>query len=276
MHCKSEKEAWEKIQVSYADDSKVKIDKIKNFRNRFNNLKVNDNEYIFSYLLRVDKVVNIIKGLGEYVKEELIVQKVLRSLIPKFDSKVSIIEEVKDLNTLNMDELHGTLTPYEMRVMDSKLAMKEISFKSENKTKDKKVKVDDGAHEVGHFYDKFPHRHDNKWNDDHKSDHEKKNHKYDKNKKEFKKVDFKKKSKKSFYINKEAYSFEEDSEANGSNFEFEYDHKDVGDEVLFMTKEAMRSSSGGFTLWGDLTPKSFKEDEGDDDCLRIELACVQS
>ncbi|KAH9313532.1 hypothetical protein KI387_022159 [Taxus chinensis] len=246
------------------------------------------------------------KGLGEYMKEEVVVQKVLMSLTPKFDSKVSVIEETKDLNTLKIDDLHGTLITYEMRVMESKPTKKEINFKAEKKRKDKKVKVDDDAHElgdeelfsmvarrltvgtgkykgklpfklfscgkVGHFIDKFPHRHDKKGNDD----HEKKNQKYDKNKKEFKKGDFKKKGKKSFYTKEEAYSSEASSEADGSDSEIESDHKDLGDEVIFMTKEAMRSSSGGSTLWGDLTPDSCKENEGYDDGLRIELACVQS
>ncbi|KAH9330786.1 hypothetical protein KI387_002894, partial [Taxus chinensis] len=72
-------------------------------------LKMSDDESIVTYFLRVDKVVNTMKGLGEDVKEEVVVQKILRSLTPKFDSKVSTIEEAKDLTLLKMDELHGTL-----------------------------------------------------------------------------------------------------------------------------------------------------------------------
>ncbi|KAH9304874.1 hypothetical protein KI387_009278, partial [Taxus chinensis] len=95
----------------------------------------------------VDKVVNTMKGLGEYVKEEVVVQKVLRSLTPRFDSKVSTIEEAKDLTLLTMDDLHGTLTAYEMRIID-KLAKKKISFKFEMKTKAKKTKDDDATHRM--------------------------------------------------------------------------------------------------------------------------------
>jgi len=60
-------------------------------------------------------VLNSLKGLEENIKESTIVQKVLRSLPYKFDSKVSVIEEMKDLDTLKMDELHGILIAYEMR-----------------------------------------------------------------------------------------------------------------------------------------------------------------
>ena len=60
-------------------------------------------------------MVNSLKGLGENIEESTIVQKVLRSLPDRFDSKVSAIEEMKDLDTLKMDELHGILIAYEMR-----------------------------------------------------------------------------------------------------------------------------------------------------------------
>ena len=60
-------------------------------------------------------MVNSLKGLDEKVEESTIVQKVLRSLPERFDSKISAIEESKDLDTLKMDELHGILTAYEMR-----------------------------------------------------------------------------------------------------------------------------------------------------------------
>jgi hypothetical protein len=42
------------------------------------------------------------------------VQNVLRSLSAGFDSKISALEERTDLDTLEMDELHGILTAYEM------------------------------------------------------------------------------------------------------------------------------------------------------------------
>ena len=60
-------------------------------------------------------MVNSLKGLDEKIEESTVVQKVLRSLADIFDSKISVIEEAKDLDTLKMDELHGILIAYEMR-----------------------------------------------------------------------------------------------------------------------------------------------------------------
>jgi len=57
-------------------------------------------------------VLNYLKGLGENIEEGTIVQKVLRSLPDKFDSKISTIEEIKELDTLKIDELHGIFTVY--------------------------------------------------------------------------------------------------------------------------------------------------------------------
>lgn len=51
---------------------------------------------------------------------------VVKSPPSKFDSKVSIIEEAKDLSSLTMDVLHGTLTAYEMKIM-SKIIFKKGS-----------------------------------------------------------------------------------------------------------------------------------------------------
>ncbi|KAH9300270.1 hypothetical protein KI387_011853, partial [Taxus chinensis] len=69
-----------------------------------------DAENVTAHLLHVDEVVNAIKVLGENIEESMIIQKILRSLPLRFDANVSGIEEMKDLDKLSMDELHGILT----------------------------------------------------------------------------------------------------------------------------------------------------------------------
>ena len=99
-----------------------------------------EEENIIAYFLRVDEIVNVIKGLGEKVGEPVIVQKILKSLPMRFDSKISAIEERLDLDTMTMDELHGTLTAYEMRIEQEDLVGKEASFKVTNKRRTSKQK----------------------------------------------------------------------------------------------------------------------------------------
>jgi len=93
----------------------VKEDKLKIFREKFEQLKMNEDDNIVAYFLQVDEVVNNIKGLVYELNESVVVKKVLRSLPIIFDSNILSLEEREDPATLTMDELHGTLTAYEMR-----------------------------------------------------------------------------------------------------------------------------------------------------------------
>jgi uncharacterized lipoprotein YehR (DUF1307 family) len=138
------KEVWDKLKNVYEGDPKVKQVKLQRHRAEFENLKMNEKEDIATYLLRVDEVVNAIRGLGEDLDESLVVQKVLRSLLLKYDAKVSAIEETRDLTKMTMDELHGTLMEYDMRTgIESDQTNNEVSFKAINKTKYKDNDLDE-------------------------------------------------------------------------------------------------------------------------------------
>lgn len=63
---------------------------------------MHSDESIASSFLRIDKFVNCMKNLGEEIKEVTLVEKILRSLSAKFESKVSVIEEKQDLHTITM------------------------------------------------------------------------------------------------------------------------------------------------------------------------------
>jgi hypothetical protein len=82
--------------------------------------------------------VNAIIGLGEEIEESVIVQKVLRSLPMRFNSKISALEEISDLISISMDELHGIFTAYEMRTKQENLDVKEAAFKASKRSKQKK------------------------------------------------------------------------------------------------------------------------------------------
>jgi len=54
---------------------------------------MHNDESVASYFLRIDEIVKCMKNLGEEIKEVNLVEKVLRSLSTKFETKVSAIEE---------------------------------------------------------------------------------------------------------------------------------------------------------------------------------------
>jgi uncharacterized lipoprotein YehR (DUF1307 family) len=153
MGCNTAKEVWDKLESVYEGDPKVKQVKLRRHRAEFENLKMNEKEDIATYFLRVDEVVNAIRGLGEEVDESLVVQKALRSLLLKYDAKVSAIEETRDLTKMTMDELHGSLIAYELRTStESDQSNNEAVFKDIKKTKEKDNDLDE---EIENFVRRF-------------------------------------------------------------------------------------------------------------------------
>jgi hypothetical protein len=89
-----------------------------------------EDENIATYFLRVDETMNEIIGLGEEIEESVIFQKVLRSLLMRFNPKILTLEEILDLNSIRMDKLHGIFIAYEMRIEHENPYVKEVAFKS--------------------------------------------------------------------------------------------------------------------------------------------------
>jgi hypothetical protein len=134
MHLDTSKAMWDKLINSYEGNEKVKAAKLQTYRLKFEQLKMNEDETISKYFLRVEELVNSMKGLGETFDDSLLVQKILRSLPDKFNPKVSAIEELNDLKTLSIDQLLRTLTAYEMRINKDKSSTREASFKADKNT----------------------------------------------------------------------------------------------------------------------------------------------
>ncbi len=111
----STKEIWDKLINIYEGDIKLKRAKLQTHRRKFEQLTMKEEDDIAGYLQRVDEVVNTMRGIGEESDESKVVEKIVRSLPRKYDSKVSVIEEIKDLDTLKTYELHGILEAYGMR-----------------------------------------------------------------------------------------------------------------------------------------------------------------
>ena len=75
------------------------------------------------------------KNLGEEIKEVTLVEKVLRSLFAKFESKVFAIEEKQDLQNITMTQCHRILTAFEMR-KGGPSDMREAVFQASTKGKE--------------------------------------------------------------------------------------------------------------------------------------------
>lgn len=102
-----------------------------NFKCKFENLRMFEDEDFPSYIHQVDEVVNEIKGIDRELKENEVVKKVHISLPKSYSLKVSCIEESKDLDKYSMDQLYGALTILQMREFEKYAPKKEATFKVE-------------------------------------------------------------------------------------------------------------------------------------------------
>ena len=92
-----------------------------------------ENESIADFSSRTSNVINQLKSNGEDYQEQRIVEKILRSLPHKYDNLVMTIEEAKDLTTLKMDELMGSLQTHEHRINRStSSSTQEQAFKAQS------------------------------------------------------------------------------------------------------------------------------------------------
>jgi len=100
---------WRSMQQKYQGSTRVKRAQLQALRREFELLPMKDGEKVDSYL----GVVNKMKSNGEVMDSSIVVSKILRSLTTNFNYVVCSIEESNDLNTLSLDELHGSLLVHE-------------------------------------------------------------------------------------------------------------------------------------------------------------------
>ena len=112
------KAAWEILEKSYSGVAKVKKVKLQTLRRQFELLAMEDQESIAGYFNRIQALTNSMKNCGEEMKDQLIVEKVLCTLTARFDHVVVAMEESKDLESLKVEELQGSLEAHEQRLQE--------------------------------------------------------------------------------------------------------------------------------------------------------------
>ena len=93
----------------------VKINKLQQLKSRFESIRMSDNKSlgdIDEFYAQLNDIVNSTYNLGEIYDQPKIVRKILRSLTEEFRSKVTAITKSKDVDSIPVDELVGSLQSY--------------------------------------------------------------------------------------------------------------------------------------------------------------------
>ncbi|GAV73737.1 UBN2 domain-containing protein, partial [Cephalotus follicularis] len=99
--------------VTYEGTNQVKESKISILVHEYELFIMHNDECISDMLTHFTTIVNSLKNLGKSYSNQELVRKILRCLPKNWSPKVTTIEEAKDLSTLPLEQLLGSLMTHE-------------------------------------------------------------------------------------------------------------------------------------------------------------------
>lgn len=104
--CKdTSKHIWDSMKKKYAGNVKVKRAHLQSLRTEFETLRMKVGESVLDFFSRTMTIANKMRINGEKMEDVTIMEKILRSMTPKFNYVVCSIDESKDIDSLSIDEL---------------------------------------------------------------------------------------------------------------------------------------------------------------------------
>ncbi|KAL5181653.1 Acetylornithine deacetylase [Glycine soja] len=120
------------LQEEFQGSVKVRAVKLESLRRDVELLKMEESETVKDYYSKVKEIVNQMRAFGEDILDKKIVEKILITMLQKFDPIVTTIDETKDMSILSDTELVGSLEAYEQRLYRHKEHLKMPSSQSLN------------------------------------------------------------------------------------------------------------------------------------------------
>ena len=121
---------------------------------KFENIRIHENQTFYSFYSfysEMSDIVNSPFNLREPIPNSKVVRKILRYFPKRFKPKVTAIEESKDIDSMRVDELVGSIQTYEMTLPNSHMP-KDYVFKGfENEEKDIEMPYDITHDELTHM-----------------------------------------------------------------------------------------------------------------------------
>ncbi|CAA0832659.1 Unknown protein, partial [Striga hermonthica] len=96
----------------------------------FDEIKMRDEETIDVYYARLCDLVSQSMMLGEEISEKRQVQKIMRTVVPRFGEKITALESFQRVASLDVDELLGELRTFEINNNYDKVKSKGLALKA--------------------------------------------------------------------------------------------------------------------------------------------------
>ena len=139
-------EMWNKLKEIYAGDGNVRRVKAKILRGQFNQMRMREDENFSKYVERIKASIIAIRASRGKIKDETIISKFLRTLLPIYAIRVSVIHErrCEENHNITLDALVGRLKTFELDNYDNYVSTSkniESSFEAKlSLKKSKKIK----------------------------------------------------------------------------------------------------------------------------------------
>ena len=104
---------WNILQTMHEDTKAIKINKLQWLTSKFESIRMSNDESFDEFYAKLNDIINSTYNLGDYDQPK-IVRKILKSLTKNFRPKVTAIIESKDVDSIPVDELVGSLQSYEL------------------------------------------------------------------------------------------------------------------------------------------------------------------
>ena len=118
--CKNAKEVWDTLRVHHEGTSHVKETRIDNGVKKFEVFEMSVNETIDKMYARFTKIVDEMRSLGKAYSNHERIRKILRCLPSMWRPMVTAITQAKDLKSMNLEDLIGSLRAHEVVLQGDK------------------------------------------------------------------------------------------------------------------------------------------------------------
>ena len=104
-----------------------------------------NDESLSNFYTKLCDIANKSLALGEKIPETTLVRKIIRSLPDRFSSKVISLEEAKDIDSMKVEDLMGSLHVFEMtlkqRKKEKSIALKTVHEEEDSSEEDDENKL---------------------------------------------------------------------------------------------------------------------------------------